>query len=460
MRFLFTTLQTYESDFYGLVGAELECRGHEVFHVTISREAARLVREQGIDARCLPDVAASLGERASLDAEVQRIEATYDTPHIRDVYRADVACRGRPEAWCVARTVDHFRALERVFDDVRPDAVVPEVGNETIRVASHLIGLRRGIPVLFLLYTIFPRPLRLYVDTLHAPIVDPEEVRALSTDEQAEVEAFRRSFTTAAKPIREYRRMPIELRRVGVFAGHLRRSLSEDRDNDYLRPWRLLRTNIAEWLRAKAAKPFYDRLDATRPFVYFPLHVTDDYKITRIIPHCVDQVSLAEQVADALPVGYDVVLKEHPMSVGRNSLRLLRRLRRRPNVRLVPPRTSSHELIRRSEAVAVISSTVGLEALLYDKPVLTLGRPFYAGYGVTLDVDSFAELREKVPEVLRFQPDPERIRRFLHAAMRACYPGTPVLVDRSDENAVRLAGSIEAAASRAVAERGAVPTRV
>ena len=455
MRFLFTTLQTYESDFYGRVGAELERRGHDVFHVTISREAARLLREQGIDARCLPDVAASLGPVSVAD-EVRRIEAAYDTPHIRDVYRADVACRGRPEAWSVTRTVGHFRALERVFDDIRPDAVVPEVGNETIRVASHLIGLQRGVPVLFLLYTIFPSPLRLYVDTLHAPIVEQAEVRALSPDEEAEVEAFRGSFTSEAKPIREYRRVPIELRRVGVFAGHVRRRLREDRDNDYLHPWRLLGQNVAEWLRAKAALPFYDGVDAHRPFVYFPLHVTDDYKITRIIPHCVDQVSLVEQIADALPVGYDVVLKEHPMSVGRNSVRLLRRLRRRANVRLVPPRTSSHELIRRAEAVAVISSTVGLEALLYDKPVLTLGRPFYAGFGVTLDVDSFADIREQVPELLRFRPDPERIRRFLHAAMRACYPGAPVLVDRSQENALRLAGSIEAAATRAARERGAV----
>ena len=66
----------------------------------------------------------------------------------------------------------------------------------------------------------------------------------------------------------------------------------------------------------------------------------------------------------------------------------------------------------------MISSTVGLEALLYDKPVLTLGQPYYAGFGVTLDVDSFAEIREQVPELLRFRPDPERIRRFLHAAMR------------------------------------------
>ncbi|HVV58630.1 MAG TPA: hypothetical protein VHC45_09725 [Gaiellaceae bacterium] len=457
MRFLFTTLQTYESDFYGRVGAELERHGHEVAHVTVSRQAARLLREQGRDARCIHDVIAELGEPASLEDELRRIEATYPIPHIRDVYYADRVVDGRSEEWSAHRTVQHFRALERIVDDVAPDVLVPEVGNETIRVVSHLVGLERGIPVLFLLYTLFPDPLRLTVDTLHAPIVPREELREPTPEERERVEAFRRTFTDAARPIRGYRRWPVEWRRVKLFVDHVRRKRTEDADNEYLEPWRLLWTNLAETLRARAARPFYDRLHPTRPFVYFPLHVTDDYKIRKVIPHCVDQVSILEQVADALPPGHDLVLKEHPMSVGRNSIRLLRRLRTRPNVRLVEPHTSSHDLIRRAEAITVISSTVGIEALLYDKPVLTIGQPFYSGYGTTLDVDSFAEIRAKVPELLRFRPDPELIVRFLAAAMRATLPGVPVLVDRSQENAVALAGSIEQVAVQAVAARTTAP---
>jgi len=458
VRFLLTTLMTYESDFYGVVAHELERRGHEVVQVSVSRQAARLLRERGGDARCLLDVARSVGEPGSLEDEVRRIEETYPIPHLRDVYRNDWACAGLTEEQCLRRTVAHFRALESLFDDVRPDVVLPEVGNETIRITAHLIALARGIPVLFILHTIFPNPLRVYLDTLHAPIAPVEELRELTPEEQDEVEAFRRAFTARGKPIREFRRVPIETRRVKVFAGHLHRKLTEDRDNDYLRPWRLLRQNASEWLRARAARPFYDSLDPDRPFVYFPLHVTDDYKIKRIVPHCVDQASLVEQVADALPQRYDLVLKEHPMSLGRNSIRLLRRLRSRPNVRLVAPYTSTHELIARSEAVAVIGSTVGLEALLYDKPVLTLGRPYYSGFGVTLDVDSLAEIRERVPELLRFRPDPERIRRFLHLCMRSCHPGQPLLVDRSEANALVVANTLEQAAlrTRAHAEPAAV----
>ena len=133
------------------------------------------------------------------------------------------------------------------------------------------------------------------------------------------------------------------------------------------------------------------------------------------------------------------------MSIGRNRLSLLRRLARIPQVRFVAPRTSSHDLIRDAEAVVVISSTVGLEALLHGRPVLTLGRPFYSGYGVTVDVDSFAEIQAAVPEVLRFEPDRERTLRFLHAAMRRCYPGKPATVDQSDANARLVASSLDAA---------------
>ena len=446
MRFLITSLQTYESEFYGVVGRELERRGHSVVHLTESPRAAKELRSRGVDARAIQDVIAELAAPVDLEAQVRRIEATYPIPHLRDVYRNDKACAGQPEEWCVRRTVDRFRALERIVAETEPDVALPEIGNETIRIVAHLVANAHSIPVLFILHTIFPNPLRVYVDTLDAKIAPPEELRELTPEERREVEAFRASFTQAATPIREFRRVPVEARRAKVFAGHVERKLGDDRENDYLRPWRLLHQNASEWMRARAARPFYDRLDPGRPFVYFPLHVTDDYKIQRIVPHCADQASLVEQVADALPQGHDVVLKEHPMSLGRNSFRLLHRLRRRPNVRLVDPYTSTHELIRRSEGVVVIGSTVGLEALLYDKPVLTLGDPYYAGFGVTLDVHTFADIQAKVAELLAFRPDPERIAQFLHMAMRQCHPGQPLLVDRSEANARTVAETLERAA--------------
>jgi hypothetical protein len=452
VRYLFTTLLSYESDFYGRAAAELVRRGHEVEFVTESGDSAQALRRRGLAAHELPVLARSVEPR-DWGVEGTALAARHDLPSIRDVYRVDPACAGKPEAWCIERTVRRFVALERILDDVQPDVIVPEVGRETIRVAAHLAGLERGIPVLFLFYTIFPRPLRLYVDTMHAPIVPPEALRPLTPDEEAELDAFRREFTSRAEPIRAHRTMALDPRRLSSFAEFVGRKLGPDRDNEYFHPAALLGEEVAGLARAQAARAVYTTRRPGRPFVYFPLHVVDDYKIERLVPHCRDQVSLAEQIAGALPPGYDLVVKEHPLSIGRNPLSLLRRLSRVGNVRIVHPHESSHELIEASDAVAVISSTVGLEALLYEKPVLTLGQPFYSGYGVTLDVDSFAELREAVPALLEFQPDRERTRRFLHAAMRACKPGAPVQVDNSQANAVALAATLDEAGRSVVAAR-------
>jgi hypothetical protein len=448
VRFLFTTLQFRESDFYGRVGAELSARGHDVAHVAFSRRAATALRGKGFRAECLPDRMAALEPIADPEAEGRAVVARYGLPTLRDVWKPDRPCEGKPDAWCVERTVRHFRALEAIFDELRPEVVVPEVGSETMRTAAHEIALDRGAEVLFLFYTIFPNPLRLYRDTMHAPIVAEAELRELAPEERVEVEDFIARFTAADRPIREYRAATVTPAKLRDFARHIAVSATHDSDNEYLEPHRFVTNLVRERARTAAARRLYEPLDPYRPFVYFPLHVVDDYKIKRVIPHCYDQASIIEQVADALPHGYELVLKEHPMSIGRNRLALLRRLARIPNARLVAPHTSSHDVMRRAEAVAVISSTVGLEALLHDKPVLTLGQPFYAGYGVTLDVDSFREIRETVPALLRFCPDHERILRFLHAAMRACYPGKPVLVDDSDANAAALAGSLDAAVRR------------
>jgi len=373
MRFLFTTLQYIESDFYGRVGKELERLGNQAVHVTWSRRAARKLASNGIRVHCLPDLLTAPAS-VEIEREAARLEGTYDMPTIRDVWRTDWPCHGRPEEWCLERTVRQFLALESLFDSERPDVVVPEVGSETMRTAAHLISLARGLPVLFLFYTIFPRPLRLYVDSLHAPICAPEDIRELSGDERIEVRAFSERFKREAAPIRPHREPPIRLRRARLLARHVAVRALWDRDNDYLRPGRWLLQQLAEEVRAPAARPLYRR-PSGRPFVYFPLHVVDDYKIARVIPHWADQGSTVEQVAAALPYRHELVVKEHPMSIGRNSLGFLRRLARIPNVRIVDPHTSSHELIRHCEALVVISSTVGLEALLYEKPVLTLVRP-------------------------------------------------------------------------------------
>jgi hypothetical protein len=451
---LFVTIQGFESEFYGRVGRELGASGHEIAHVAYSPRAAA----RGGLGRSLRERMSSL-EAGDVDAEARRIERQYELPSIRSVYLMDPVCEGRTEAWSAEWTVRQFLALESVFDETRPDCFVSEVGCETVRAAAQLVARDRGVPTLYFLYTIFPRPLRIYVDEPYGPIAPSDDLRELSAEEREEYERFRNEFTARAEPIREQRRQWITRRRLRRLGMYVRARLGADRGNEYLRPGRWVADFLREPLRRTATLALYRRPAAGRPFVYFPLHVAEDFKIKRLLPQYADQAAVVEQVADALPPGYDLVLKEHPVSVGRNSFGSLRRLTRRANVRLAPASTSSHDLIQAAEAVTVIGSTTGFEALLYEKPVLTLGRPFYAGYGVTLDLDSPAGLEQALPELLAFAPDPEQIARLMHAAMRRCRAGAPPMVDDSPENAAVLARSLAAeleALSRTTTQRPAL----
>ena len=58
---------------------------------------------------------------------------------------------------------------------------------------------------------------------------------------------------------------------------------------------------------------------------------------------------------------------------GWRHLGFYRALRRIPNLRLLPFATPTNELIKQAQGVAVIASTVGLEASVIGKPVLMFG---------------------------------------------------------------------------------------
>jgi len=443
MKFLFATLQHRESDFYGRVGRALGARGHEVSHVTYSRRAARVLRRRGLDAHCLPDLMKEELPASWRDLEAQ-IVREHPIASLGDVYRTDPPYRhGDSPERCAERTVQQFVATQRLFGRLRPDLVVPEVGSESMRTVVHLVGTAQGATTLFLMYTLFDDPLRLYADTLDAPIVSKDELRPLSRDEETELDEFIARYRRRDQPIRQYRAASLSRGRLSAAARHVAVKALWDRDNLYLTPGTWLARDLRARARVSRAERIYSRDVPSHEYMYFPLQVADDYKLIRLRPECADQEAIVERIVEALPPGVDLVVKEHPMSIGRNSVRMLRRMASHSRAHLVEPRTSTLELIERSAGVVTISSTVGLEALMFGRPVMTLGRPFYSGYGTTLDTDWPGPLSDALRGVRDFRPDRELVRRFMHAAKRRCYPGAPVRVDDSDENALRLATTLD-----------------
>ncbi|AXC50422.1 capsular polysaccharide biosynthesis protein [Paracoccus suum] len=82
------------------------------------------------------------------------------------------------------------------------------------------------------------------------------------------------------------------------------------------------------------------------------------------------------------------------------------------------PGANPAALLAQIDEVWTMTSTLGFEALIRGVPVVTLGAPFYAGWGLTRDLDTVPERRQSQHDGPAGRPD---LRRLVHAALIA-YP--------------------------------------
>jgi len=145
-------------------------------------------------------------------------------------------------------------------------------------------------------------------------------------------------------------------------------------------------------------------------FVFLPLQVHDDSQILFYSPRFADMPSLIRFCAEgAAAQGLRLVVKEHPSDNGRVDYAAIRA--ELPEV-VFTKRMDTQELIRKAQAVATVNSTVGIEALVHFKPVITLGEAFYAVPGVVTPCG--AGFGASLREALARPVDRDLVARFLY----------------------------------------------
>jgi hypothetical protein len=126
------------------------------------------------------------------------------------------------------------------------------------------------------------------------------------------------------------------------------------------------------------------QIPAGATIVLFPLQIETDSNILFYSPHYKTMPELILLLQEQLRTHHNcyLVVKPHPEDHNRlNELAALCG----PNCRL-STELSLPSLLRMSDVVTVINSTVGLEALIYGKPVVVLGQAIYGQKGFTFDV--------------------------------------------------------------------------
>lgn len=104
------------------------------------------------------------------------------------------------------------------------------------------------------------------------------------------------------------------------------------------------------------------------------------------------------------------VIKEHPTSLERyDDLQLEK------NPRLIFANgNNTQDLIADAEAVITINSTVGIEALMLQKKVISLGQAFYTIEGIVQHAGSQQALLDVIRQLPAWSPDAELVRKFIN----------------------------------------------
>lgn len=165
-------------------------------------------------------------------------------------------------------------------------------------------------------------------------------------------------------------------------------------------------------LLEQLAKPLQNQF-ADKPktlpkeYIFVPFQVNTDSQIVLFSPWIKNMMELvnyfaniSSQLGDQMP---HIVFKPHP-ACDQNYDALITQYSDHEKLHF-DTQTPTPVLIQHANAVATINSTVGIESLLLNKKLITIGQAFYQLSGLTLNVDNQQALAESLQTVQNWQPE-------------------------------------------------------
>ena len=291
--------------------------------------------------------------------------------------------------------------VDRMFEEVKPDAVFTFICVTLLDYLVYLFARARGVRVFNLRTTRIGNHVH-FSSTINDP--SPEFLVAMARvkrEGSPRLEAARAHIASvrathgryegvvaaSASPIQQ-----VKVRGGLLAAWRLSRTWwryrhSESFNDNHcpgpLRP--LLFKGLLNPLRARRVdrllRPGYLQTKdlAGRRFAFYPMHTEPEVSLLVYARPLLNQIEVVRSIALSLPAGMILVVKEHPWMVGKRSIGSYRKLLNIPNVILAPPETEARSWIQAAALTVVLTSSVGLEAALLQRPVVSLGHcPFNA----------------------------------------------------------------------------------
>lgn len=143
-----------------------------------------------------------------------------------------------------------------------------------------------------------------------------------------------------------------------------------------------------------------------KPYIFLPLQVVTDAVAELTWIKTIDVIDLI--VERFKGTKWDVVIKKHPLNKSFSVEKKLNEVSEHQHV--IISDASIHDLIDQSDAVFLVNSGVGLEALFYEKPVYAFGESDYS-YAVSRTIKTEEDLNSVLSSEFTF--DLERVAQFI-----------------------------------------------
>ena len=179
-------------------------------------------------------------------------------------------------------------------------------------------------------------------------------------------------------------------------------------------------------------------------FAFLPLQCFSDTQILINSPYINSMESFVriayQAIKKALPDEYRIIVKEHPDDWGRINYDELRK--QYPDI-IWLKKYNIRSLIEKTDLVITINSSVGIEALMYHKPVVTLGNSFYNIEGVVHYAAMPGDVENAIKNALVQPVNTELVDKFLYyLRFKYLVKGSPRYFDKDgiDQACKRVMG--------------------
>jgi len=319
------------------------------------------------------------------------------------------------------------RLFENILDEIKPDYFLTNMVTRHPKFLLYLMCKKKQITSLMLETVRFGN--RFTVSKEIAKIDNPESFKNIQNPiikSQNDLEQYLEKYKRGTGSLFGTKFSVPKLKKLSAIGKFLAGIKNEHNQNIYLNrgktKWSLIKksSKFSREKRRKARESFLDthcikEINENEDFAYFPLHSEPEREILIQSRFNFNQIVVATNIAKSLPIGLTLYVKEHPVmrDIGWRDIKYYKEFLKLPNVKLIHPFVSSHELIKKCKIAMTISGDSGLEAAFYKKSSIVFSDVDYAVLPSVFRVSNFENLGETIKKALEFSIEPKNLYDYV-----------------------------------------------